>query len=313
VLVFVAATAWSVSAFAGPVEVTWTAPAACPSEGYVVGEVGRILDGASGPQKKVHAHADVVCDEGGAWHVTLVTRTEDAPGRRTFSAESCEALADATALILAMTVNPLITPPPPREPSVEPPSHGSDARSVPPAKPSGSASLARFALAASLAGTTGVLPSASFGPEISLGWLPGRVRVELRANYAVPQRAASGAPVGADFQLWSAGARVGYAWPIGPLAVGPSVVADLERMSASGFGGSLTFRQSAVLVGMGGGLLVVWSPLLSFAVRLAAEGEALAPRPSFVVVEPAPRSPELVHRPSALAGRATVGVEWHFF
>lgn len=304
---------------AAPVELEWIATPECPSGSYVVGEVGRVLGSASGPQKTVRARADVVREEGGPWRIVLVTQTEGASGRRTFAAETCQALADATALILAMTVNPAMTAPPsepgppPAPPPLVPAPIPADARREP--EPGPPTTWIRFSASASLAGDTGTLPAASVGPQLALAWLPGRFRAEIALAYATPQRGsgAGGRAEGADFDLWTAGARVGVAWPIGAFQLGPLAGADVESLGAAGFGGTASFQQDAVFIAIGGGLRASWSPLPRLAVRLV--GQAMVPlsRPSFVIVDPAPVPAELVHQPAAVAGRATFGVEWQFF
>jgi hypothetical protein len=319
---FAAVTAWSAEAVAAPVELEWIATAECPSASYVLGEVERSLGSAPGPQKSVRARADVAHDEQGPWRVTLVTQTEGTSGRRTFAAENCLALADATALILAMTVNSTMPAPPPEPeaspvaaPAQPPTPTAAEPRRQPEAATTTTTTSIRFSASASLAGDTGTLPSASVGPQLALAWLPGRFRGELAVAYGAPQRGSGAGDrgEGADFDVWTAGARAGYAWPIGAFHLGPLLGADLARIGAAGFGGTTSFKQSAVFVAVGAGLRVSWSPLPRFALRLVGQGIVPLSRPSFVIVEPAPTPAELVHRPAALAGRMTLGVEWQFF
>jgi hypothetical protein len=316
VLAVAFATAWSAPAWAAPVELQWNAAASCPSASYVVGEVGRILGGSSGPESTVRARADVTHEESGPWKVTLTTQGEGASGRRSFSAESCQALADATALILAMTVNPNVTPTePPPTPAAAPVTEPAPPAPAPPSSSTPN-ELLHFSVRASLAGDVGMLPSASVGPEVGLAWLPGHLRAEVSASYLGPQLATSAASqgAGADIELWTFSARAGYAWPVGTFALGPLAGVDVESLSADGFGGTASsFHQSAVLAAIGGGGLLMWSPLPSLGLRLTAQAEVPLSRPSFVVVDPAPAPAELVHRPSAIGGRAALGVEWRFF
>lgn len=107
----------------GPVQLAWSAPAppACPRGDDVVADATRILAGSSS-KRQVVARATVVrrAPSGAtAWHLTLTTRVDDAPGERALDAGSCSELARATALILALSVDPAVPlPAPPATPSV---------------------------------------------------------------------------------------------------------------------------------------------------------------------------------------------------
>src|SRR5580658_1472911 len=84
---------------------TWDAPPECPSEGDVVADVQRRL-GASVSGKMVVAHAKVSRRRDSTWRVVLVATQDGAKGQRTLDAPTCAAVASATALILALTIDP---------------------------------------------------------------------------------------------------------------------------------------------------------------------------------------------------------------
>jgi len=89
------------------VSLEWTVPEACPDIEYVEHEIGRLLAGAATPiTPLLHARAEVKRGGETDWLVVLETDSSEGVGRRTFSAESCRAAADATALILALAVDP---------------------------------------------------------------------------------------------------------------------------------------------------------------------------------------------------------------
>jgi len=85
----------------------WDAPADCPDAAYVRGQVERLLGGG-----KLSATARLVARAraarfGQAWQVHLTTQREGSPAaERKLQAESCRSLADATALIIAVAVDP---------------------------------------------------------------------------------------------------------------------------------------------------------------------------------------------------------------
>jgi hypothetical protein len=76
----------------------WTAPVGCPDELSVRDDVQRLL---SGSQASGTARADVT-HTGDSWRVVVSMNG----GERRLEAASCRALADATALIVAMAVDP---------------------------------------------------------------------------------------------------------------------------------------------------------------------------------------------------------------
>ena len=99
---------------APPIALQWMAPPEeCPDAAYVYGEIARLLGGeARATDSKVTAKAKIVHVKDGLWRVTLTTKTTPSEGgapsegSRTVEAESCRSLTDATALILALTINP---------------------------------------------------------------------------------------------------------------------------------------------------------------------------------------------------------------
>jgi hypothetical protein len=80
------------------VSLTWNAPDVCPREATVRASLATLLAGSA---NAVDARADVR-RLGERWEVVLVMNG----GERRLEADSCRALADATALIIAMAVDP---------------------------------------------------------------------------------------------------------------------------------------------------------------------------------------------------------------
>src|SRR5262249_10314346 len=88
------------------VTLDWQAPPECPGSAYVMGEVARQLAGSTAsPDKRIRARAEVQ-KEGAKWNLRLSVEQGDRRGERSLRAESCKAAADATALIVAMAVDP---------------------------------------------------------------------------------------------------------------------------------------------------------------------------------------------------------------
>jgi len=91
----------------GPIELHWTAPDECPGSADVLAEVERLL----GARTTVDPHvinvvANVKKMENGTFLVRLEIPGSDGTRSRQVSASSCAALGRATALILAMIVDP---------------------------------------------------------------------------------------------------------------------------------------------------------------------------------------------------------------
>jgi hypothetical protein len=91
----------------GIVVLEWVAPEGCPDAEYVERETDRLTASATatrGPY--LQAHAEVRREPSGLWRVEIRTTGPEGAGLRTITAESCSALADAAALILALAIDP---------------------------------------------------------------------------------------------------------------------------------------------------------------------------------------------------------------
>jgi hypothetical protein len=96
---------------APPVALEWKAPGGCPTKQQILAGVERILGGrGSGTRQAVSARAVVSKVGADRWTVVLTTRTDAATGERTVGGDSCKAVGDAAALVLALAVNPEASP-----------------------------------------------------------------------------------------------------------------------------------------------------------------------------------------------------------
>ena len=84
----------------------WQAPAECPSEASVRDAVALLLGTGAAPPASVSARALVQRTSSDHWIVQLTTVREGARGERVVEATSCPSLANATALIVALTIDP---------------------------------------------------------------------------------------------------------------------------------------------------------------------------------------------------------------
>jgi hypothetical protein len=226
-----------------PLELTWNAPAGCPSGAEVRRQFERLakVEANRAPPQLV-AEANVE-QSGEKWHLKLHIMRDGAVGEREVDAVSCVSLARAAALALALAAGGGFVPdaePPPDAAPTTPPS--------PPPK------------AAANAEADGAVPSATVPVKRLVSWwatLDGRY-----ASGPLPGGAlGTAAGVDARFQSWMASARV-VGWP----HVREEPVAGV-RATFAGVGGSL----SACFVG---------SPSDDFAVAGCAGLQASALRGS---------------------------------
>ena len=210
----------------------WTAPPSCPGIAAVQQRTERLLGRPLGDPLHPRVEARVRVRGRGTWTAELHLETAGGRQTRVLRARSCEALAEATALLLAVTIDPtanLVTPAepplepptepvpgPPLEPAVEPP--GQVAVEPPPEPapelPSGPGppvlaprptavappSLHRAALqgfvAAGLQAQWGALPGLGLGVLTAGGLRWRRARILALASYAstVRERELAAAP-----------------------------------------------------------------------------------------------------------------------
>lgn len=298
---------WGSLAFANPLQIAWVAPAECPSEDYVVRETTRLSGEIQRISRSVRARAVVAFESDRSWTVTLVTNVDGSDGHRSFSADSCQDLADATALILAMSANA------PALVDASSSQHPIDTTTPEAVTPSINRPHHRFEVGASLALDSSTMPSPCVGPAVDLSLLVGTFRIEASAAHGLSQRVSleGSRNQGADFQLWTLGARAGPSWSRSKFELGPFAGMNLELLQASGFGGEKPHEQGGFYPSLAAGALVVWRPLGSLSLRFSTQAVLPFARPSFVVVE-SNSAPGLLHRPASLTARGALGLGWDF-
>jgi hypothetical protein len=242
-----------------PLDLSWSAPPGCPGEGSVGGAVARLLEGSSQSGSRVRVDA-VVTQRAGGWTLTLTTTRDGAVGHRAMKADSCAAVADAAALIIALAIDPVhvvepatvaagSAPPPPPPPPPSPPAMPPIVAPAPPAPPTVAAPRppppprARpIALGVALAGDVGSLPAPAYGIEVSAAWVLRRLRLEAYAAYWPAQTATVSLPgvfgtLSADVYLADGGVLGCYAVVATPRwRLEPCAALELGALGASGSG-----------------------------------------------------------------------------
>jgi hypothetical protein len=291
-----------------PVHIEWVAPAGCPSHEEILEVVERIV-GSSALRSAVDARVTVTQDEH-EFHAEVTVSASGATSTRSLTGESCRAVGDAAALIIALAANPDANPAPPvpaRPAPAPPPSI------EPVASPANTDRRRAPFLGASFFVDLGSLPSTGLGGELGVGWNPVHLDLEIVAAILASQRAllASSPSQGADLQFARVGARACYELFDAPLDVGPCLGAGVEWIWATGFGSTPDLPANAtgnMFVGSFGGRAI--GRLSSRVVlRLVVEASVPSTRPP---VEIQGEGGGQVFRMSVVSVLGTAGAEAHF-
>jgi len=249
------------------VEVRWEAPAACPNADDVRARVRRLLGAdtlEASPGDRLIAEGTVVAANG-HYRLSLTVRPEKEPAgmTRVFDSDSCESLAGAAAVTLALLARgetrtdgasppPSAGSPPPSPPKadVTPPLASASPQPVssalaasppptPPASDPSQPSTRRWAPTLQvplLAADEGNLPSWAYGLGIAAGIRVSRVLVTLGGVLWLPQSSIDASSYGASYARRSGELAGCYAWQKGPFEAGPCLTVTLENVTASGTG-----------------------------------------------------------------------------
>jgi hypothetical protein len=297
-----------------PVDLTWNAPVDCPTRDEVTVEITRLLSASAESRVEVTARADVSHDQENRWHARLSVRTRDAHSERTLDAESCPAIASATAVIVALAVEggmpDRVSPSASQASKPEPASPSA-------AQPRGS----QVVIGAAGVFDAGSLPLFAPGVEGSLGWATSwsrwRVRAVATGSFFPSQDSAplpdrSGAPGEfGRFELFAAAARVCGSIVLGAVDVGPCLGAEADVMTGTRVRAALPTRNTGAWALAVGSALVSWSLTSHWAFVLRGEGFYAPSTPWFGLTSGANHID--VYRPSSTGARGALGLEVRFF
>lgn len=306
------------TASASELRFSWTAPNDCPSSAAVASRVAR-SDKANAKDEPLDAEGTVERKDD-RFRLTLRTKRGDTRGERTLEASTCEGLADATAVVLAVAIAPPDDSPDTPAPTVVKteapkatidPAAGRDADR--PATAPESRDVLRdheLALGAALTTDTGSLPATAAGATISVAWTPGRFRLEgIGALYGSQTRTTENGAAGADLSLLVFGGRACWAALTQPIEIGPCLGGSAAILSANGFGAKEENFDTGGRWATASAGAQIRFPIASWlALRGGVDALAAVTRPRFVV-----EGEGAVHRPSALGLRAQLGAELLFF
>jgi hypothetical protein len=252
------------------VSVRWSAPSACPTADELEARVHRLLpvDPAAAPATDRLIADGTVEVVNGHYRLKLSVRRNGQPAgvTRVFESETCESLAGAAAVTLALLAGGTSradAAPPSASQSASPPSQSraasAPAKNAPPA-PVPSEALASTPPAARathaespnrppdrrrvtaylegpvLAVDEGMLPSLGSGIGVGGGVRIRGLRVLLTGRLWLPQDSTARSVYAATYERRSGALSGCYGWALGPFDVGPCVALALEDVSASGAG-----------------------------------------------------------------------------
>jgi len=302
----------------------WRAPDGCPPASMVEAEVEHLLGSPAREHSSGDLRVHATVERGVLWFVTLETASKTASGHRTIEAATCRGLANATALIVALMIDPDAvaartgkaegeeTPPPaPPVPMARLPAPTPMRSSAELGNPIARATYGLLGVAA--AGNLGVMPSPDVGGSASVGVIRPRWRGEARAAYGFRQvQSASLADPSGAYGRFSflAGTLAGcMTFYLPNLEMGPCASAEVGVVRGQGFRTSRTSSKDApwIALGAGGWLAIRASPWLYFPIHVDAVFPLWRPRYVFVGDVSTP-----IFQSWFVGGRLTAGVELRF-
>jgi hypothetical protein len=308
------------------VSLTWQAPAGCPDRAAILERLRSLLVVSKASSGQVTARGTVIGSSAGTWELNLETVQGERTWKRTMQSASCDELADAAALIIALVVDPdlmteaqtnpgAVTREPPPPPAVPTPA-------VPPAAPVVAVQEPEqldtrrtpiaFVVGGAAVADLGSLPGVSFGAELALGIRIAHLQIDLlgTAFPSTSTEVVTNPPRGGNFSLIGGGARGCYWAPSPAWAWGLCAGAELGNMRGEGFGTTaFTAAEDRLWVAGRLGAFATYSLAKSLAFRASLEGLVPVTRPTFELANVVPAT---VHQPSAVSGRLQVGIEAHF-
>jgi hypothetical protein len=307
------------------VRLEWEAPPPCPDHDAVIAAMTWFLGEhpREGDPLEVEAHGVVTRSEDGGWVLDLDTRTPHGEGHRSLHAQHCDVLADAAALILALSSDPMTTLERVRSvksevaseaPSDPPPIVRSDVsdppQTEPPAKePEPAPGGLRGGVSFLAAAGWGALPSVYPGVSLTVGLFGRLWWVEAGwLHWFVKRATAPDAPaVGGDFQL-SVGVVRGcpvIPWRRLQIPICGGFDFGVLRADSAGLPDGRVDRRfwAAFIAGPG----LAWEPTPVLAWRVNVEAVVPFDHPSFEII-----GAGKIHEVAPAGVRGLVGLEVRF-
>jgi hypothetical protein len=276
------------------IDLEWDVPPGCPDSTAVRAEVLRLTGPTTQGSRHLKASASILPTVGGTWTLSLATNVDGVIGERILSGGSCESLADAAALMLALILNPdLVVAKAP-----DPPPPPVDAATPPAPRP-------RWQVGAYGGIQTGAIETMSSTFALSLGIAFGRLSLRLMPGLSLPQDVFVDTDQKLGGRLWTgtAGVLGCYSEALGFLQVSPCVGFDVTRLAARGLG-VLRPREATVYWSSAEAALLLALPV-GYGVQVELAGIGVVPlhRPTVYLDDIGP-----VSRPRSLGLKALGGL-----
>lgn len=317
---------------------TWNAPPSCPTAENVQARVDALLGGeaAASSVADVRASGQVERVDSG-YRLLLNMGIGSTPSSRVIEARTCDQLAGAAAIAIALLARSTTeaglppapgdgssaggsdgqpnSPPAPASPPKESAEHKQSApadASPPEAQPAGAEAGRLHLLVDIPVGIAGwgSLPSAGLGLGAALGIRWQGLRVSVGGQLWRPQTHEV-AGFASRFTLQSGQAEACFVQAVHGLELGPCLGASLQHLGAEGLGSDVLSGRSRTAVfisGVGGLFLSLPTPGFTH-LRFFGEARVLVSpnRPRFVIEQLGP-----VHEPGLAAPQLILGAEWIF-
>ena len=314
------------------VRIDWSAPDGCPDGVWVRGELERLLGGpleGEGPPRFT-ARASVVRDATGRWQLQLATTGDGMERERSLGGQTCEELAGAAALIVALAVDPVgaatragvrsepghDTPnaaragadSPARAPDLAVTTGGRDRASDGASRAAPAPSELRWVGRASALVDAGALPHAAPGLGLMAAGELGSARVEVLGAYFFRQRATvAGREAGADVSLVAGAARLCAVPWRGPIEAGGCLGFEAGALLGEGFGVSSPDSSAAPWLAPEAGLFAAYTLTRRLGLTVALDALVPLARKRFVLT-----GVSEVFTPPPFTVRAGLGLELRF-
>lgn len=287
----------------------WHAPADCPGPDHVKQLVAELVGGKA--EGKLDVVAELSRDAEGRFHARLSTLMHGVGGERSLQAETCEELARASALVMALMLKPkreqpALEPPPAAPPPQPEPAPPPDEIETPPLPSEEQPARTLFFLRGATTTGVGTLPGIATGAEVHGVLHRGLGSVELRLGLWFPKTEWSTVrpEAGGRFWLLELSPFLCLTPKLESVRLDSCAGAGLGRLAATGFGvsdpstnsalyGSLTLEQAASI-----------ALTESLNVRLSAQLLRPLSRPSFAI-----ENVGEIHRADPLGFRGTLAAE----
>jgi hypothetical protein len=290
----------------GALELTWQAPAECPDQPRLLAQIAALLPPRGEPPKRLQANATAEHVGDDRWILRLRLVSETGVEQREVVGDSCRALVDALAVMLALQLGPTAEEP---ERVVKPEPPVTALAPPPPPPPRKVAPRSRWQLGISGVGDSAALPRFALGARADVGWSHERWYLGLGASAWLPQeQALATGHTGSGRFRWLAATAMGCHASWGSaLRLGPCVALEMGELSAKSSKVKAPAHASelwlAALGGVGFGVPLgstwLFTSNLSVVVPLT--------RPRFVI-----EGIGDVHQPRPIGARSSLGLAARF-